>query len=175
MKTLAIRIILIVITTIIYSTLTSTQLISKPTSYNKNKKISMKLWGTDYNANYGEEMYRVGHADPNNDIKVSNTYLYYTTCFDLERYEVYGNANNVTISIECGKDRKRVYFRKNQNIKGVLKIHASEVGTEDCYFYNAEDSPDENGEERLNYYFLILDNEGNELFRGEFYASECEG
>ena len=70
MKTLAIRIILIVITTIIYSTLTSTQLISKPTSYNKNKKISMKLWGTDYNANYGNKMYRVGYADPNNDIKI---------------------------------------------------------------------------------------------------------
>lgn len=165
MKTLAIRIILIGITTIMYSKLTSIQLISKPTSYNKNKKISMKLWGTDYNANYGKKMYRVGDVDPNN----SNTYLYYTTCFDLERYEVYGNANNVTISIECEKDRKRVYFRKNQNIKGVLKIHASEVGSDDCNF------TDDDAGDVLNYNFLILDNEGNELFRGEFYASECEG
>ncbi len=68
-------------------------------------------------------------------------------------------AKDVTISIECGKDRKRVYFRKNQNIKGVLKIPASELARQDCFLNNAEDSPDENAKERLDYYFLILNNE----------------
>jgi hypothetical protein len=89
MKALAIKTILIVFIAIIYSTLTSIQLISKPTSYHKNKKISMKLWGTYYNAEYGKKIYREGDADLNNDIKVSNTYFYETTCFGVERYEVY--------------------------------------------------------------------------------------
>jgi hypothetical protein len=40
-----------------------------------------------------------------------------------------------------------------------LKIPASELARQDCFLNNAEDSPDENAKERLDYYFLILNNE----------------
>ena len=143
------------------------ELISKPQYNGKNKKITMKLWGTSYNQDFGKQMYREGYSDPNNVNNGFNTYFYETTCFGVERFDITGNVKDVTISIECGKDRKRVYYRRNQNIKSVLKIPDSEVGRTDCSNDNEDGSP--------YYYFLITDKEDNELFRGEFSASECEG
>ena len=153
--------------TVIVSILTETQIVSKTISKGKDKKITMKLWGTSYNYDFGKQMYREGDSDPNNVNNGFNTYFYETTCFGVERYDITGNVKDVTISIECGKDRKRVYYRKNQNIKGVLKISESEVGRDECSYENEDGSP--------YYYFFITDKEGNELFRGEFSASECEG
>jgi hypothetical protein len=154
--------------TVIVSILTETQIVSKTISKGKDKKITMKLWGTSYNYDFGKQMYREGVTDPNNVNNGFNTYFYEITCFGVERYEVYGNVKDVTISIECGKDRKRVYYRKNQNIKGVLKIPVTEVGNEECSYDNEDDSP-------YYYYFMITDKEGNELFRGELSSTECEG
>jgi hypothetical protein len=167
MKSVFTKSIVMICITFIVSILTETQSVSKPISKGKDKKITMKLWGTSYNQDFGKKMYSYGDSDPNNVNNGFNTYFYETTCFGVERYEIYGNVKDVTISIECGKDRKRVYFRKNQNIKGVLKIPDSEVETTECSYENEDGSP--------YYYFLITDKEGNELFRGEFSASECEG
>jgi hypothetical protein len=153
--------------TVIVSILTETHIVSKTISKGKDKKITMKLWGRSYNGNKGpdKKMYRYGDSNPNNVNNGFNTYYYETTCFGVERYEIYGNLKDVTISIECGKDRKRVYFRKNQNINGLLKIHDSEVETLECSYENEDGSP--------YYYFLITDKEGNELFHGEFSESDC--
>ncbi|MFM7156634.1 MAG: hypothetical protein ACKN9Y_06905 [Bacteroidota bacterium] len=167
MKSLSNVKLLFIVGSLVYYTCVSPSLTCKPISKGKEKKITMKLWGTSYNYNFGKKMYSYGDSDPNNVNNGFNTYFYETTCFGVERYEIYGNVKDVTISIECGKDRKRVYFRKNQNIKGVFKIPDSEVETVECSYENEDGSP--------YYYFLITDKEGNELFRGEFSASECEG
>lgn len=153
--------------TFIVTILTETQIVSKTISKGKDKKITMKLWGTSYNYDFGKQMYSEGDSDPNNVNNGFNTYFYEITCFGVERYEVYCNVKDVTISIECGKDRKRVYYRKNQNIKGVLKIPVTEVGDEECSYDNEDGSP--------NYYYMMTDKEGNELFRGELSSTECEG
>jgi hypothetical protein len=168
MKSLFTKSILMICITVIVSILTETQIVSKTISKGKDKKITMKLWGTSYNYDFGKQMYREGVTDPNNVNNGFNTYFYEITCFGVERYEVYGNVKDVTISIECGKDRKRVYYRKNQNIKGVLKIPVTEVGNDECPYDNEDDSP-------YYYYFMITDKEGNELFRGELSSTECEG
>ena len=55
MKSVFTKSIVMICITFIVSILTETQSVSKPISKGKDKKITMKLWGTSYNQDFGRK------------------------------------------------------------------------------------------------------------------------
>lgn len=97
---------------------------SSPDIFSKEKdKFSMKIYGVEpWN---GKKEILEGWYN-------GNIYEISQSCLDGDKIEIMGSAKNVTISIECKGNGKRIYYRKGQTIKGVYKIPFNEIGTDEC-------------------------------------------
>lgn len=96
---------------------------SCPDIFSKEKdKFSMKIYGNDPFT--GKKTFVQGGYN-------DNTYEIKQSCLS-DKIEIIGNTNNVTISIECQDNGKRIYYRKGQTIKGVYKIPLNEIGINEC-------------------------------------------
>lgn len=96
---------------------------SCPDMFSKEKdKFSMKIYGNDPFT--GKKTFVEGWY-------IDNKYEISQSCLS-EKLEIIGSAKNVTISIECQDNGKRIYYRKGQTIKGVYKIPLNEIGINEC-------------------------------------------
>ncbi len=92
--------------------------------FSKEKdKFSMKIYGVDP---------FTGKKDFVEGSYIDNIYEISQSCLFNCKIELIGSAKNVTISIECKGNGKRIYYRKGQTIKGVYKIPFNEIGTDEC-------------------------------------------
>jgi hypothetical protein len=97
---------------------------SSPDIFSKEKdKFSMKIYGVDP---------FTGKKDFVEGSYIDNIYEISQSCLYDCKIELIGSAKNVTISIECKDNGKRIYYRKGQTIKGVYKIPFNEIGIDEC-------------------------------------------
>jgi len=108
---------------------------SCPDIFSKEKdKFSMKIYGIDPFT--GKKTFVEGWY-------IDNKYEISQSCLSYDKLEIIGSAKFVTISIECQKNGKRIYYRKGQTIKGVYKIPFNEIGIDECNMINETDDKEE--------------------------------